>query len=549
MAIAIFDKKIFEKEIGKVDDKMENKISSFGTPVEEINENEIHVEVFPNRPDLISYHGFKRAFMAFLGKGKGVKNYKVKDPEKNFIVNVNSSLKNVRPFTVCAVVKNLKLNDERIKEIIDVQEKLHFTIGRKRKKIAIGIYPLDKIKFPISFKAIEPKEIKFMPIDSEKEMSGLEILKKHPPGIEYAHLLKGYDKFPVFVDSDKNVLSMPPITNSEFAGRVSTGTKDVFVECSGFDLESLKKCLNILSTMLSDMGGQIYQVEVRLGGKKEITPNLENESMKISLENVNKLLGLELNEKKMKELVERMGYNYKNKMVEIAPWRTDVLHEVDIIEDIAIAYGYDNFVPEIPEISTIGDESRKDRLKKTLSEILAGLGMLGVSNYHLSTKEDQFKKMGIVKKDFLELEASKTEYKILRKDLSHYLMKILSENTDSHYPQKIFEVGKVFDSGGKNRVSECESLGIAVSPGNFTEMKQIVEYLFRIVDVKISVKEPSDDESPKYFINGRTAKIVLNNKEVGFFGEIHPRILRNWKIKMPVALCEIKLDEVLNLMS
>ena len=183
--------------------------------------------------------------------------------------------------------KDLKFDDEKIKEIIDIQEKLHFTFGRKRKKVAIGIYPLEKIKLPITFKAFEPDKIKFIPLESDREMSGLQILQKHPTGKEYAHLLAGKAKFPVFIDANNNILSMPPIINSQLTGKITAETTDIFVECSGFDFEILSKCLNIVVTNLAEMGGKIYQMELvesrGTRGAKRITPNLSAEKMKINI--------------------------------------------------------------------------------------------------------------------------------------------------------------------------------------------------------------------------------------------------------------------------
>ncbi|MEX0932871.1 MAG: phenylalanine--tRNA ligase subunit beta [Candidatus Pacearchaeota archaeon] len=547
MAIVTFDKKTFEKEIGKFDEKMENKISMFGTPVESEDSKEIQIEVFPNRPDLLSYHGFKRSFLSFLGKSPGMKNYSMKKPKSNFKVIVDSSVKNVRPYTSCAIVKGLKLNDNKIKEIIEVQEKLHLTVGRKRKKLAIGIYPLDKIKLPITFKAINQKEINFVPMGSTESMRGDEIIRKHPTGKEYAHLLKGMDKFPLFVDAENNVLSMPPIINSEFAGKITEKTKDVFVECSGFDAGLLKKCMIILSTMLADMGGKIYQMEIKSSNfKKEISPDFKSSEMKISINNVSKLIGLEFDESKVKTLLEKMGYNYKknSNSVEIPSWRTDILHEVDLIEDIAIAYGYENLVPEIPSISTIGSENPKETMKRKISEIFSGLGFLEVLNYHLTNKENQLKKMGEFKKKLMEIKGSKSEYNLLRRDLSHYLLKNFSENSDSEYPQKLFEIGRVFDLEVDN-VVEGENLSFGVSAGGFTEVKQTLEYLFKMINLNFKLEEPKEtEEVPKYLVRGRIASVVLDGKSLGYFGEVHPRILRNWKIKMPVAICEISLKEV-----
>ena len=542
MANIKFSKKLFEKEIGKLNDEMQMRIAMFGTPVESVTDTEIEIEVFPNRPDLLSYQGFKKSFLAFLGKKTGLREYKVKKPEKDYKVIIDPSVKDVRPYTVCAIVKELILDENKIKELIDVQEKLHNTIGRRRKKVAIGIYPLDKIKLPITFKAMEPDKIKFIPLESSKEMSGLQILQRHPIGKEYAHLLAGKVKFPIFVDADNNVLSMPPIINSELTGRVVATTKDVFVECSGTDLNALNKCLNILVTTMDEMGGKIYQME--LSGLKLITPDLTSEKMKISLVNTNKLLGLNLSEKELGQCLEKMGHNYKDGFAEIASWRNDILHEVDLIEDVAIAYGYENFIEDFPEIATVGKEDFKEIIKRKISEIFVGLNMLEVSNYHLTKRDDQFLKMGINEKnekEFIEVEGSKTDYTILRKDLSHYLLKNFSENIDSEYPQFIFEMGRTFNLIDE-KIVEGENLACAVTPGNFTQIKQTLEYFFRMINLEVKFKEPL--QSPVHFIEGRVGEIILDEKVIGYIGEIHPRILRNWKIKMPVALFEINLEKV-----
>jgi len=515
MAIINLNKKEFEREIGKLDVKMQERIAMFGTPIEKINNEEIQIEIFPNRPDLLSYQGFKRSFLSFLGKRSGLKKYNLNKPEKNYKVIIDSSVKNIRPYTACAIVKGLKLNSEKIKALMELQEKLHITVGRNRKKVAIGIYPLEKIKLPITFKALEPDKIKFVPLECNQKMSGLQILQRHPAGRDYAHLLAGKIKFPIFVDANNNILSMPPIINSQLTGRVTEKTREVFVECSGFDFEILKKCLDILVTSLAEMSGKIYQMELKYKNKK-VTPKLIPEKAKISLENTNKLLGLNLTQKQLKQLIEKMGYDYNKGIVEIPSWRVDILHEVDLIEDVAIAYGYENFIPEIPEVSTIGQESLEEVIKRKISEVLMGLNLLEISNYHLTSKKDQFIKMGIPEKqekDFIELEESKTDYTILRKNLTHYILKILSENVDSEYPQKLFEIGRVFETN-EEKIIEKNNVAVAITPGNFTEIKQILEYLFRMININVKVEETED--FPQHFIEGRAAEITINSKRAGF---------------------------------
>lgn len=541
MALVKFSRKEFEKFV-RLDKGMEEKIAMFGTPIESLDSTEIALEIFPNRPDLLSLHGYLRSFLAFIGKRPGLRQYKINKPERNYEVKISNSVKGVRPYTACAIVKNLKFDDEKIKEVIDIQEKIHSTLGRNRKKVAIGIYPLEKIKLPIRFEARKPQDIKFVPLGFDKEMKGNEILEKHPAGIAYGYLLQGMKKFPVFVDAAGEILSMPPIINSEKTGKITEKTREIFIECSGFDFAILKKTLNILVTMFSDMQGEIYQMKLIYWPKQEITPNLDPEKLKINIDNINKLLGLQLKEQEIKNLLARMGYNYDKGEVLVPAWRCDVLHEVDIAEDIAIAYGYDKFQAEIPEISTIGRADKKETIKKKIAEILIALGFLELSSYHLLTQEDLQKMKSKV--ETIEVEKSKTDYKILRGNLLCSTLKILSENVDVEYPQKIFEVGKVFKRNDKAEtgIDENENLIVAISPGNFTEIKQALNYLGRMLACEFKIEETSSPE----FIEGRVGKILCRGKEIGIIGEIHPAVLKAWHLKMPLALLEINIDFLLS---
>ncbi|PIN78177.1 phenylalanine--tRNA ligase subunit beta [Candidatus Woesearchaeota archaeon CG10_big_fil_rev_8_21_14_0_10_34_12] len=541
MAVVSLNKKELKNLIGNLsDEKIDEILSLFGTAVEKITNEEVDIEVAPNRPDMLSEHGVLRALSTFFG-GK-TREYKVHKPEKEFEVKIDSSVNEVRPFTACAIVKNLKFDDNKIKEIIDIQEKIHNTLGRNRKKVAIGIYPLEKIKLPVKYEARNPQDIKFVPLESGREMDGLQILSQHSAGREYGHLLEGKKKFPVFVDAMGEILSMPPIINSHKTGKITEETKEVFIECSGFDFNILQKTLNILVTMLADIGGGIYSMNLKYKNKPVITPDLKPEKFKINLENVNKLLGLELKENDVKKLLGKMGYGYNKLVAEVPAYRTDILHEVDIAEDIAIAYGYKNFSPEIPEISSIGEEDRKQVLARKISETLAGLGFLEVSTYHL-VNEDMLKKAGKSEKlDKIKVKDSKTDFTILRPDLSVSLFKILAENVDSEYPQKICEIGKVFKKNEKceTGIEEKTQLACFSVPCNFTQIKQILEYLGRMLNLQFSLKEA---EHP-YYISGRTGKIVLGDKEIGTIGEIHPRIIKNLHIKMPLAGFELCVDEL-----
>jgi len=540
MAGIKFSRKEFEKHI-KITEEIKEKINLFGTHLENVTEDEIELEILPNRPDLFSLQTFIKSFSAFLGKNTGLREYKLNKPEKNYEVIIDKSVKDVRPFTACAIVKGMKFDDEKIKEIINIQEKIHTTLGRNRKKIAIGIYPLEKITLPIKFEARHPKDIKFIPLEMDRELNGLQILQQHPTGRDYAHLLEGCEKFPVFADAKGKILSMPPIINSHETGKISKDTTDIFIECSGFDFNILKKTLNILIVMLAEMNGKVYQM--KLG--KEITPDLTPEIIKLDIENVNKTLGLSLKEDEIKKLLEKMGYDYSKGKVSIPAWRTDIMHEADIIEDVAIAYGYEKFTPEIPPVATIGEVNRKESIKKKISDILTGLEMLELSSYHLVTKED-LSRFELNPEKVIELEKSKTDFKYLKPSMLLSTLNILSENIDNEYPQKIFEIGKEFkkDTAEETSIKEKDILCISLNPGNFTEIKQILEYLARMLNIQLKVEETSN----KSYIEGRVGKIMLKEKEIGFIGEIHPQLLKNFHLKMPSSCLELDLEEVYSLM-
>jgi len=547
MTILTLNKAELEKKIGKITPEIEDKITEMGTPVEENTEDEFSVEVFPNRPDLLSLQNFSRAFNQFNGK-KGIADFKINKPEKNYVVQIEKSVKSVRPYTVCAIVKNLKFNEERILEIIELQEKLHNSIGRNRKKLAIGVYPLEKITLPITYKAKKPGEIIFQPLESPKEMNAIQILRNHPAGREYADLLKGKETFPIFEDANGEVLSMPPIINSEKTGRITKNTKEVFIECSGHNLYYLKKTLNILISTFSEIGGKVYSMEIKDKEGNQTTPDMNSEEMEFEIKDIEKTLGITLTEKTMKKYLAKMGIDYKNvkgkSIALIPPYRSDILHSIDLAEEVAIAFGYENFETEIPEISTIASEDKNARTLKVISEILAGAGLLETSSFHLTTKKN-IKKMHYDYKDYIEVEDSKTEKNCLRMDLLTNLLQILSENSNVAYPQKIYETGVVFssDENEESRIKEKTNLAIAIidEKTNFTDLKQVLDYLFKMLDIKYELCEVENNN----YILGRVGEIIVDEKSIGFIGEVAPRVIKNWKMKMPISSLEINLDFLL----
>ncbi len=543
MPTIILDKKAFLKSLGKKlsDEELKDRISMLGTSVDAVNENEIIVEVFPNRPDLLSEQGMVRALSSFISLKKGLHEYKVKKSGCKVRIDPSGTM---RPYTACAIVKNLVLTDERIKELMNIQEKLATTHGRNRKKSAYGIYPLNTIHFPIAYIAKDPKTVEFQPLGLDHVISAAKIEELHPKGKEYRSITAGWKKYPFFIDAEDKVLSMLPYTNAHETGKVEITTKDVFVECSGIDLQNVTVALNILVTMLADMGGAIYSIEMDYGKKKFQTPDLTPKKMQVSQDYVNKRLGLSLSVKEIKNCLERMGYAYTKNAVLVPAYRADLLHAIDLVEDIAIAYGYEHFKEEIPEGATIAQEDLFEVFRKKVCAILIGYKLQEIHTYNLTNKENVNKKMR-VSLDCVELSNALTsDYNILRPWVLPSVMQVFAENTHYEYPQGLFTTGTIFrkDTKTETGVREQTRLVVAIAgrDSNFTAIKQIWNGLCQALAI---TGELHTTQHPS-FIHGRVGRGKVLDTDVAYVGEIHPEVLANWNIEMPIAALELNLTEL-----
>ena len=530
--------------------QLDEALFNIGMELESSEGNEIKVEITPDRPDLLSTQGLARALRAYLGIHKGLIKYKIK--KSGIKINVDKSVDAVRPFTVAAAVKNLKLDYEKLKEIINFQEKIHNTFARKRKKVAIGIYPLENIKPPIKYLAKYPEDIRFIPLDFKKEMTAREILEKHPKGVEFSSLLIEHKKYPIFIDSNNKILSMPPIINAEESGKVTEKTRDVFIECSGHDLNSLSHVLNLVVTTLADMNGEIYTADIFYGNKKITTPDLSPEKRELKVNYVNKILGLSLKPKDISSLLEKMNYGIssvsKDKLKILVPkYRVDIWHDVDIIDDIARAYGINNMKLSFKPVSSIAETLPENDFIEKLRESIIGLGFVEAFTFALTSKDDQFRKMNTKPCPYIELGSTKeTTINMVRNWLLPELIKFIVNNRSKPYPQKIFEINDVIIPDNKEEVKSRNvtklSCLIAHEKTNFTEIKQTLDYLSQVLNINFNIKELKHDS----FIHGRCASILINNKEIGFLGEIHPQVLENFQLAVPVSALELNLEEVFN---
>jgi phenylalanyl-tRNA synthetase beta chain len=538
MPTLTFDKKELINLIGKnlKDDELEELINSLKSNVEETTENEIKVELTTDRSDMFVLEGFARALRDFIGLGS--KDIKIYDSK----IIVKQEEVPVRPYIACALVRNVKLDEKMIKNLMNAQEVLHETIGRKRRKAAIGLHDFDKIEGEIWYKGVSRNE-KFVPLGETEEMSLIDVLSITEKGRKYGELIINANKWPVFVDK-KGIFSFPPILNSERT-KITEKTKNIFIDVTGTDKNVVKQAINILTLMFGERGFKIEGIKIK--GKREVfTPEWIEKPIEIDRKKIEKLLGETLSDEEIKKALKKMGYKViiKESVIAIAPpYRFDIFSEADVIEDIAIAYGYNNFTPELPNVFTKGELTKVEKISDEIRELLIGFGFQEIIRPILTNEEIQFKKM-LVEGDAIKISNPVSElYTQTRIWLLPGLMDFLSKNTKESYPQKIFEIGDVIliDKNSETRARDVRKVAAVIASNGsfFAEAKSIVLEIAKKLKINVEFKE---DYHPS-FIDGRFVRIYSNKEEIGFFGEINPQVLENFKVYIPVTALEMKISE------
>lgn len=517
--------------------------------IESVEDDIIKVDIKDtNRPDLWSVEGIARELRTHLGKD-GLVKYKIN--KSNFKMIVDKKVEKVRAKTVGAVVKNLRFDDYFIKQIIQLQEKIHQTYGSNRNFAAIGVYDFDKIRFPIRYTTVKPDGIKFVPLDFEEEMTPREILKKHPCGRDYGHLISKSPEYPLMIDSKGNVLSIPPIINSAYTGKITEKTKNVFIEITGHKLDRISIALNVIVTALAERGGRIYSVDIYYGKKKIVRPDLKPKEFSLDQDYCRRILGLDISNKDIIKLLNKSGCNTKlgkKIVVEYPAYRDDIMHQRDIIEDVAISYGYDKIEPKLPEFTTIGKADGMEIFSNTLSEIMIGLGLQEILSYTLTSKKDLFEKMNIKEEAVAEIENPiSMNWNVFRSWLMPSLLEFLSENKHVDYPQRIFEIGDtvVLDAKHETRTRDIRKLAIALTDNSvsYEEISSYLDAFLRALGLKYELRRKEHNS----FIHGRVAEIFVNNESIGIIGEIHPQVLENWRLEKPVVGFELDINKIFDL--
>ena len=513
-------------------DEAVNRITYLGSGPEGVHDDVMTFDVFPNRPDLYSVEGIARGLRGFLGLEMGLPKYPVSDSGIDFLVE--RSVERVRPFAVGGVVRGVELDDRLLRSLVDLQEKLHTTTGRRRRKIAIGIHDLDRVEPPFTYKAVSPREIRFVPLGHSGEMDLAEILSKHEKGVEYAPILAGHDVYPIIVDRKGTVLSFPPIING-ITTQLTPDTRNLFLDVTGTDLDAIGGALNILATALAERGGKIQTVRTKYVNRTISTPDLTPISMAVDLEHARALLGLDLTADHAVELLQRMRHDAVAEgstiRVKAAAYRMDLLHEDDLAEDLAIAWGYDRYPRGLPRRQTIGTPLAKNSFSDVLRQLLIGYGYQEVMSLTMANAEEPL----ATPERAVVLNPVTSDLTTLRSSLLPGLLNLFRLNKHRELPQRIFEVADVV-LGARN-VRRVAAAAIH-HRASFTEAKSLVLSLLRDVGQSGSI-EPMDEPN---FIPGRAASVSLADKEVGRFGEIHPRVLEAYALVHPVMVFELDVE-------
>ncbi len=556
-------------------DTFKVEVPMIGASVEKAEGGELSVEFFPSRPDLFCVEGVSRAYRRFSGIDRAplIDRMKVEGPS-NITVEVDPGLLGIRPVIGCALVENVKLDSNALISIMNLQEKLHLTIGRKRKKVAIGIHDASMLVPPFRYRAVHPKEVEFVPLQKQGDWDLDRILRYHEKGRDYAWVLDGLDRYPVIMDSHDQVLSFPPIINGELT-KVTEGTETIFVDCTGLDVRAVSQCVNIICSQLLERGGTLRSVKVdgpkgkewesyRLSGGP--WPDFRWMERALDLGLTRTWLGKDISPEEASEALFRMGYEGIGTDGSLLrclspPWRGDILHQTDIMEDVAIGYGFERFEGVGSNRQTTGRERPIRALSSLMRESLIGMGYLEIMTLSLTNEDTQFRMMGRAEGMHPRVQNPiSVEHTMLRVSAIPSILQVLRSNKHRDLPQDLFEVADVQVGNLDRKVLGVVSVDTKAS---FTEVKGKVQRLLQDLQVVFDVA-PADLGC---YIRGRAAcitvhKDVLGKRQkydgpfpelygtdgipLGHMGELHPSLIAEMELTSPASAFELDLDLLLS---
>jgi len=556
----------------KSDAELKNDLFNLGLEYEgETEDGEMQLEFAPDRLDRLSVEGVARSLRYQYGDDRGV--YVPNTNDADWVFEVDESVPDERPYVTGAIVRGVNLTDDALDSIIQLQEKLHATMGRKRAKGAIGIHDLTMLKGEvlsenstansITYKGIEPDGDRFVALDSDAELTPADVLAQHDTGKKYADLVSEYERYPAIYD-EIGLFSFPPVINGRRT-EVTTDSRDLLIELTGTDQWTIDHMCNIICYALDARGGTIEDVEVHYphadgpyseSGAELLRPDFELNEKSVTHDAIEGMLGIELSSDDVVDLFERSGLDATYTLgedvtytVSVPPYRVDVLHAYDLIDDVGRAYGFNELEPTYPDVGTVGGRHERTRIEDAARASLVGLGFEDLLNFHMISAEENYDRMRIepgtdslgAGEPVVITGPYSEDYTQLRSWVLPSLMMVLENNTHRSYPQDLTEIGLAakVDTDENTNVSEHRSIGAVLARHDATYEDAKARLQALCDDFGVAIETPPI-EHPS-FIPGRVASIVVDGAQVGVVGEIHPAVLVEHDLELPVSAFELDL--------
>jgi phenylalanyl-tRNA synthetase beta chain len=524
--------------------------------------SKIRLDLLADRPDLFDVGGLARALRGTLGIETGLPKYNTKP--SGVTVKVDKSVTDTssfRPFIACAVMTLPPVDETSLVAIMKLQENLHWGVGRDRKLASIGVYDLSSISGDITYRTIDPDKDPFVPLGMPgKKMSGRQIHESHPQGVAYAELLADHKRYPVLVDAKGQVLSMPPIINSDET-KLKQGSTRVFIDVTGISQAAVTKSLDTLVCSLAEIGGTIETVVIQEpDGTQRVTPDLTPRSKEISVAEAKRWLGLPLDQDSMAAALRKMRFDVvvgtktsgsllpAPSSVLFPAYRTDIRHMVDLFEDVAIGYGYANIEPKLVRSMTVGTPRPEETLSDRVRQVLIGLGFSEIMSLPLTTEEHQFERLGFDKPypTVATIANPKLKaYNLVRNQLMPGLLEALHENRRRPMPQQLFEIDNTvnLDDDAETGASEYRTVAFAEAgtESGYATIRSACDSLMRELGWEAEYERFAGAPT---LIDGRTAMVTVAGQGIGIIAEVHPQVLTNFGLTFPVAIAELTLQRV-----
>ncbi|MFD1633178.1 phenylalanine--tRNA ligase subunit beta [Haloplanus ruber] len=548
----------------KSDEAFKEDLFALGLEFEgETEDGQLQLEFGPDRLDRLSVEGVARSLRYQYGDDRGVYVPNTNDPD--WTVVVDDSVPDERPYVTGAVIRGVDLDDDALDSLIQLQEKLHATMGRKRAKGAIGIHDLTMLKGAgygddggnsVTYRGVDPEGDRFVPLDADREMTPADVLESHPTGETYAPLVDEYDRYPAIYD-ELGLFSFPPVINGRRT-EVSTDSRELFVELTGTDQWTIDRMCNVICYALDARGATVEEVTVEYPDERLVRPNFEVDEKTVAHERIEGMLGVDLDVEEAVDLFERSGLDADPEAdgetvtyeVSIPPYRTDVLHPLDLIDDVGRAYGFNDLDPSYPDVSTVGGRHERSVHESAVRTSLVGLGFEDLLNFHMISEAENYDRMGIGPGTDVVgggapvtiTEPYSEDYTMLRTWALPSLLMVLENNTHRAYPQDLAEVGlaAAADDGENTGVAERRTVAGAVArhDATYEDAKSRLAALCHDFDADLATPATTHPT----FIDGRAADVVIDGETVGVIGEVHPRVLVEHDLELPVAAFEFRLD-------